>query len=424
MPTEEPSSHEAIASAPPSQLNTILLLFLLFRLTLLFLYTPQGLMNAYTDYYYYYRSAQLSDNGYYPFVNMWYEYPPLLAYAQVLPYRLVRLFMPSGDIYSLTYRIYALMLGMLFLLFEAGVLILLHRLAHRLWDVQRANWLAWVYSSLSLPVFFWAYSHQSVPTFFCLLSLLWFLDKKQFKSGMALGLGAAAKFIPIILLLPYLYFSRKQWREVLILLSSSFTFFIVVYVPFILLGGQSWIVASFSALRHVASYGTVWALLDGNWGPGSYGPLLMRLHPPVFQPGAQGMSPYLIWIVLILFAGVSLYLVWKTHPVVDKGRHVVWLSLFTWVLFHLWSKGWSPQWGMTLIPLMLLSFPNRRGLFLVLALSGLVFLEWPVAFALSCKGLYACVVIMRTLVFIGVIWLAGRKLWFEKRYSMIKSKHG
>jgi len=194
MTTKHTFSPEGTFQPQGSQLNTILVLFLFLRLTLLFLYTPQGLLNAYTDYYFYYRSAQLSDAGYYPFLNMWYEYPPLTAYLHVLPYRLVRGFLPAGDIFSLTYRLYATMLGMIFLIFDAGVLVLLHRLAWRLWGSSAANWSAWVYASLSVPLFFWSYSHQSVPTFFCLLALAAYLERQWFKSGLALGLGAAIAF--------------------------------------------------------------------------------------------------------------------------------------------------------------------------------------------------------------------------------------
>jgi hypothetical protein len=66
------------ASAPPSpssQLRTIVTLFVILRVTILLMYTPQGLLNAYTDFHHYYRTAQLSDQGFYPYLNAWSEYP-------------------------------------------------------------------------------------------------------------------------------------------------------------------------------------------------------------------------------------------------------------------------------------------------------------------------------------------------------------
>ncbi|HEY4723489.1 MAG TPA: hypothetical protein VII92_16660, partial [Anaerolineae bacterium] len=84
-------------SSRASQLKTIVVLFVALRVTILFLYTPQGLLNAYTDYQHYYRTAQLSDQGYQPFINMWYEYPPFFTYISQGVYRLTQSIVPTGD---------------------------------------------------------------------------------------------------------------------------------------------------------------------------------------------------------------------------------------------------------------------------------------------------------------------------------------
>src|SRR5512136_152151 len=101
----------APASAQPSQLKTIVTLFVILRVTILLMYTPQGLLNAYTDYQHYYRTAQFSDQGYYPFVNLWYEYPPLTTYLSEGVYWLTRNVLPPGDLESITYQIYARLLA-------------------------------------------------------------------------------------------------------------------------------------------------------------------------------------------------------------------------------------------------------------------------------------------------------------------------
>ena len=141
---------------PPrhSQLKTIVTLFVIMRLTILVLYTPQGLLNAYTDYSYYYRTAQLSDQGYYPFVNMWYEHLPPMAYTSELTYRAAQSFAPMGGLDSVGYQLFARLLGGVMLIFETGVVILIHRIAEKTWGLDTADRLGWIYSALSLPIFF------------------------------------------------------------------------------------------------------------------------------------------------------------------------------------------------------------------------------------------------------------------------------
>ena len=111
------------SSSSSSQLKTIVTLFVVLRVTILLMYTPQGLLNAYTDFQHYYRVASLSDQGYYPFVNSWSEHPPLQAYTSIAVYRLVRSVMPAGELTTPAYQVFARLLGAVMLIFETGVLI-------------------------------------------------------------------------------------------------------------------------------------------------------------------------------------------------------------------------------------------------------------------------------------------------------------
>ncbi|HZY43460.1 MAG TPA: hypothetical protein VFF70_01825, partial [Anaerolineae bacterium] len=180
---------------PKSEIKTIVVLFVVLRLTILLLYTPQGLLNAYTDTNYYYRTAQLSDQGYYPFVNMWYEYPPIATYISQGVYSLTRS-LPANGTLDIRYQVYSRLLSGLFLIFETGVLILIHRIAAKCWETVTADRLGWIYSVLSVPLFFWNASQNSVVVFFALWSIEAFLDSHQIRSAIALGLGIATKFTP------------------------------------------------------------------------------------------------------------------------------------------------------------------------------------------------------------------------------------
>ena len=70
-----------------------------------------------------------------------------------------------------------------------GALILLHRLAAKTWNIERANWLGWVYSVLSVPLFYWNASQTSNFVFFTLLAVYWFMINKRTASAVSLALG-------------------------------------------------------------------------------------------------------------------------------------------------------------------------------------------------------------------------------------------
>ena len=400
----------ASAAQPTSQLKTIVVLFVILRVTVLLLYTPQGLLNAYTDYQHYYRTAQFSDQGFYPFVNLWYEYPPLATYISEGVYALTRTVFPPGDLNSFTYQIYSRLLAAVFLIFETGVLILIHRLAQQLWNTERANWLGWVYATLSVPLFYWNTSQNSVVAFFTLLTVARFLETRFTSSAVALGLGIAAKFTPVFMLGPAARFLQPDWRRVLRYGLIAAVTAGAIFAPFIVLGGGPWVAASFVTLSRLASWSTPWALIDGNWNPGDAGPLNTRFDLAAINhlPGNPPIIPG--WLTIIIFGGIYL---WLFRRPIDPAnpRHFLWFSTLTLIVFVLWSKGWSPQWATLIIPFVLLAFPTPRGLALVLALTAILFIEWPLSDALKSTGLLAAAVLTRMALFVGMAILIGRQLW-------------
>jgi hypothetical protein len=403
---------DASASSPSrsTQLKTIVALFIVLRLTILFLYTPQGLLNAYTDFSYYYRTAQLSDRGYYPFVNMWYEYPPVLPYTTEAVYRVAQSIVPLGGLDSFGYQFFARLLGSLMLVFETGVLILIHRIASRAWGVSKADWLSWVYSTLSLPLFFWNASQTSNVTFFLLLAIDWLIVGRQSRSALALGLGIATKLIPVFLLGAVF---RFLWPRLQKLIRYSLIAGLVAaatYLPFLFLGGGRWIAASLASTFSRASWATPWAMIDGNWSVGDVGDLSTRtqLNLSTVLHGNPPVIPSIV--VLVVFAIIYLWLF--RRPIEQPGpRQFIWLSTLMAMLFYLWSKGWSPQWATLIIPLLLLSFPDRRGLGLTLLLTGLVFLEWPISDALHSQLLLSIAIVGRTALFTLAAYWTFKRLW-------------
>jgi hypothetical protein len=402
----------ATPTSPSSsaQLKTIVVLFVILRVTILLMYTPQGLLNAYTDFQHYYRVARLSDQGYYPFVNSWSEHPPLQAYTSTAVYRFVRTFMPAGELTTPTYQFFARILGAVMLIFETGVLILLHRIAARTWDMERANWLAWVYAVLSVPLFYWNASQTSNFVFFTLLAVYWFMRDKRTVSAAALALGMLIKLTPVFLIGSVARFLWPQLKPLARYVLVVAIVFALAFVPFFALGGASWSIASLASNGVRASWSTPWAIIDGNWGVGDVGdvPARTQLDQAYRVYGNPAAIPSIIGIAVF-----GLIFLWLFRRPIDQRdpRQFIWFTTLTLLLFHLWSKGWSPQWAMLIIPFILLSFPNQRGLALVLIFTLLLFIEWPLSDALKWPPLSAAAIVGRTALFVITGVLLFRQLW-------------
>jgi hypothetical protein len=341
---------------------------------------------------------------------MWYEYPPLLAYLSQFAYEITQRILPDKLMNEFGYAFFLRILGSILLLFDAGVLVLLYRIGAKVWGNAAAAWLSWVYLSLSLPMFFWNYSHQVVPTFFLLLAMDLFLSQRRTLSALALGLGIAAKLTPLFFLAVALKFLWPDWKRILLYGLVSLLVFGLFFLPFIGLGKLDWTMASFKAWANVGSWRTVWALIDGNYGPGYYGPLETRLQiqEAVVPRANPSVTP--TWLSTLVFAVAYLGLL--TRPIdKNQAKNLVYFTLIAALFFHLWSKGWSPQWMVLLIPIFLLSFPGKLGLIIVLGLSALTFIEWPLLELLDSNSLYALQISLRTISFLGILLLVIKKMW-------------
>jgi hypothetical protein len=107
------------------------------------------------------------------------------------------------------------------------------------------------------------------------------------------------------------------------------------------------------------------------------------------------ISPF---ITLLIFGSIGLYAFLRpVRQSIDLDTLA--FAAFTFVIFFLWSKGWSPQWQVYLIPLLLLSLPLGRALLYIISLSFVNFLEWPVIYQRELTQLLPLTIITRTLLF-------------------------
>jgi len=304
-----------------SSLTLVLALFLAFRLSLLFFW-PAEQLARWSDYDYYHELASWVDEGRLPYLHYWVEYPPLFPYLSVLLY----LLLPR-------YESFAAGLALVQLLFEAGSLVLLYRIARRALDQSQAERTLWIYALLFAPVASWWLSFDALATFFLLLTIERWLAGRRIQSALAMGLGGLVKWFPL-LFLPVGTRFRRSWRQAAV--YAVLAGVIVVGVVGLLAAlSPTYTLASLRSLGQRSSWQTVWALLDGNLGTGAY--QASRLDPAAaaLPQGNPAVVP--TWLSTLLFAGLYLWL-WLRSPGAGRPVQVVQLASLTVVLFFLWSR--------------------------------------------------------------------------------------
>lgn len=394
----------------------ILALFITFRILTLFLLRPGGYIRDWSDFDTYFGIAALSDYALYPFLDFWLEWPPLVPWLAVGAYNLALSLPPWPDDPRLWF---ILILGTVFLLFEIGNFVLTHRLARRLFrepaTIQR---VLWFYAGLFPPLYAMLGFFDGVALFFMLLTLELILTDRRFLSAIAVGLGFMVKILPILMLLVAL---RRLWHQYrdnnraagieagLYGVVFGLTI-IVLLAPFIILPAlddspQWWMVTARSILGR-SSWETVWAVGEGYYGFGAVGGDRLDPNIPQADFAIHTGWPNGIWLLIgLLFAGVYGYLF--TRPAnYDHPRPLIAFAALTGAIFLLYSKGYSPQFLVYLLPFILLLMPNGRGLTYALILTGLNVLEQPIYFVMLPDSNWLLIFIVWAR-FITILLLAG-----------------
>jgi uncharacterized membrane protein len=173
-----------------------------------------------------------------------------------------------------------------------------------------------------------------------------FLRRRDAWAGVLVGLGAAAKLYPALLLIPFVLHRWRERRtgEAGLLSAWSAVAFALVNLPFVLLAPGPWATFFRFNTRRVVDWDSLWFVV------------CQRIE------GGQGCawSPRLVDTVsLVLFAGVAsaLYVLRARR---DPG-FARWTFAFpVLVAFLLTNKVYSPQYGLWLLPWFALALPNLR----------------------------------------------------------------
>lgn len=353
--------------------------FLGARLLLIASLPLEGL-RGYGDALHFYRLAGLGT----PYVDLWVEFPPLFPFLSRGVYLLAGGREPTY-LYGLT---------VLLSLVQAASVYLFGRLLEGRSGVRSAAAPLWLYSLvlIALPYGWWYF--DPLVTFFTLLALVWMYQDLPMGAGLAAAGGVLTKGFPIVLLPVFLV--RWPWRRALTALAAA-------VLPVLLVGAALLVTApemtraSLASQASKGSWETVWALMDGNFGTGNFGPEEERLDPAsAYRP--RGRPPRLPpWLTLPLFAAVGVWAMWRAYRgALEADR----LLLFLWLLVLLWSPGWSPQWVLPLLPLLLLALPWPRGALMAGVLLAVAVLEWPVLLSRGRFDLLWAAVLLRTALLI------------------------
>jgi hypothetical protein len=157
--------------------------------------------------------------------------------------------------------------------------------------------------------------------------------------------------------------------------------------------------ASVQAQAGKSSYQTVWALVDGNLTTGNFGPIMDHFNPAAAGQPVNNPARLPTWLTFIPFGLLGVWALTRPRRLPEPDHDTLAFTAFTFIIFFLWSQGWSPQWQTFLIPLLLLIFPERRAVLLIVVLGLVNFLEWPVILARGLTQLLPLTIIIRTLIF-------------------------
>lgn len=364
------------------------LLFLIARLIMVVSIPLEGL-KSYGDYWNFY---QLAATGR-PFLDLWLEFPPLFPVLSRGIYLMV-----GGREHSYSYA-----LIVIFSILQAANIFFFQKIASNINTEKEAINRTFVYAFFLVGLFYgWAY-FDSLAVFFLLLGIYLITIKKSRTAGLVIGIGGLIKWFPL-LILP----AAWKWLSTKKALSALIIALVVIGLGWGLLFGISpeFTKASLIAQGAKGSWETVWALIDGNLSTGNFSPEINRAIPASASISTGNPPVISSWLSLLAIGGVGFLVFWKST--IDSAVKLVGFSGFTLIMFFLWSPGYSPQWTLYLLPLVILCFDNSRSRLLALVLVLANLLEWPILLSRGWFQFLDEVVLLRTAIFFLLALLFGQ----------------
>jgi len=379
------------------ELALLVILFACLRLAaVLFLGSGGNVYQGDSDLQFYRSVGELSLGGYYPLLDYWMEYPPLFPWLVVGIYQL-SLLLPAWPNNLLWFQV---MLSTVLAIFDVGNVILVSGLAKLLHGRRAAVRAAWMYALLFIPLFALLSWFDTIPLFFLLLTVWLALRGRGGTSGAVAGLGLMVKIIPI-LAVPAAFLGFQQFRARLRFTTALAIAVGAVVAPFLWLN-PTMLVASVRFIASRDSWETIWALLEGYFGTGRVPPLAARFDP---QMATWELHPSTLpWSAITGVFLLLCLLLYTRHLDWQKPAVAIPAVALTVNLFLLFSKGYSPQFLVYPLALLVVLLPDVRGAAVAVLLTANNLVEWPFAFGLTSDDRLAWLVVgNRTFL---LVWLS------------------
>jgi hypothetical protein len=230
----------------------------------------------------------------------------------------------------------------------------------------------WVYFAILAGLAYGWWYFDPLAVFMMLLGINWVLEGHDLKAGFALALGTLIKLFPVFAL-PTIWLYRPI-KQALLITSVTLVIVVGVYGTLFLLSPEM-TTASLRSQANKGSWETVWALLDGNYQTGNFGPLEERFDPAMALQLRGNPARIPTWLSLIIFVALGVWLFLRVSLNGKRG-FIAFIGL-TFCIVYLWSPGWSPQWVLFLVPLILLCLPRREAILMAFSIVFINLLEWP-----------------------------------------------
>lgn len=326
-----------------------------------------------------------------PYLDYWVEYPPLFPFLSEILFRM------AGEQSFLYDFLVALVLA-----FAGSVILyLFQKITSRLYgdSAGQIRSLTLFGIMVVLPYTWW---YADVITLALMMAGIWsLLEKKDKLAGLWIGLGMLAKWFPVFLL-PAL-FRYRPLKNLLLISGIAITIVSIVFGILFVVSPQM-TRASLLTQTGRASWQTVWALIDRNLTTGAYLTTEQRLDPSQYLQITGNPAVIPPSLTLFVFGGIGVGLLLKRNRFDDLS--LVAAIGITWSLFLLWSPGWSSQWVLYVIPLVLLTLSLPHALSWILGFVLINILEFPFLLGRGLADHIWIVIILRVflIVIIQIIW--------------------
>ncbi|MAT44446.1 MAG: hypothetical protein CL609_19095 [Anaerolineaceae bacterium] len=374
----------------------ILLIILIFFSLVKIFVVPLELLRGFGDITHFYQLAQIPGL---PFIDYWVEFPPIPVYLFELFYWVGKEDFQKFSILFLFF-ISLVNVGNFYL-----VSIILNQIEPIKTQHRKNIIFFYLIVMLFLPYNWWYF--DGLTLLFLLLGMSQFLNKKFFMSVVFISFGVLTKLFPFLFFVVFIK-QKIDWK---ILIKSIILIVLIVGLPYLLFFVLSpeMTRASLVSQAMKGSWETIWALIDGNYHTGNFGPLWERLDPSTAFNQIGNTSLIDPKITFIFFGLLGLIGIWR--KTIHRPRQVTQLVLFTFCIFFIWSVGWSPQWVLYVIPFLLFSIPDHRiGLLISVIFILVNFFEWPIIIGFQWLNLLPITILIRTIGFILLAIYLYRKM--------------